>query len=65
MKQINLPQLSELLVVLKNINDNIRRCEDNLFSICTKLSKIENDKTTQTKHIVVLRKEDKKDKVDK
>jgi predicted DNA-binding protein YlxM (UPF0122 family) len=60
MKITNLPQLSEVLVVLKNINDNIRRCEDNLFSICTKLNQMENEKPTPTKHIVVLRKEDKK-----
>ena len=58
MKQSNLPQLSEILLVLNNINDNLRRCEE-------RLCKLENEKSIPSKHIVILRKEDKKIKGDK
>ena len=60
MKHTNLPQLSEILLVLNNINDNIRRCENILFNVHEKLNQIKDEKPTPTKHIVVLRKEDKK-----
>jgi hypothetical protein len=57
--------MSEILLVLKNLNDNVRRCEDTLSFISTKLSKMESEKPSATKHIVVLQKEYKKEKGEK
>lgn len=57
--------MSEILLVLKNLNDNVRRCENRLSFISTKLSNIENEKPSTTKHIVVLQKDYKKEKGDK
>ena len=62
MKLISLPQLSEILLTLKNINDNIRRCEDAVFEICKKLNAMEAEKNNVSKHIVVIRKEENKQK---
>lgn len=56
---------SECLLVLKNINDNVRRCEDTLSRVCTKLNRIESEKINTTKHIVVLQREHKTEKGDK
>lgn len=46
-------QLSQILVTLKNINDNIRRLDDEIFDLNTKL-----EKSTTTKHLVVIKKDD-------
>lgn len=62
MKLTSLPQLSEILLTLKNINDNIRRCEDTAFEICKKLNTMEDEKNNVSKHIVVIRKEENKQK---
>lgn len=56
---------SECLLVLKNINDNVRCCEDTLSHICTKLNRIESEKMNTAKHIVVLQGEHKTEKGDK
>lgn len=57
--------LSEMLITLKNLNDKARKCEDALFEISSKLTKMEQEKQAVTKHIVILRKEDKKTKGEK
>ena len=57
--------MGEILLVLKNLNDNVHRCEDRLSFISTKLSNIESEKPSTTKHIVVLQKDYKKEKGDK
>ena len=57
--------LAEILLVLRNINDKARESENTLFDICTRLNRLENEKNAPTKHIVVLKREDKKDKGEK
>jgi hypothetical protein len=57
--------LTELLITLKNLNDKAKKCEYELFEISAKLSKMEEQKPTATKHIVSLRIEDKLAKGDK
>ena len=46
-------QLSQILVTLKNINDNIRRLDEEMFDLHTRLSK-----ATTMKHLVVIKKDD-------
>lgn len=45
------PQLSQVLLVLQNINDNLRRIEESLSDIKTKLN------NSPQKHLVVIKKE--------
>lgn len=56
--------MTEILISLKNLNDKARICEDTLIEVCAKMNKLEqaNEKQDPSKHIVVLRVEDKKRK---
>lgn len=54
------PQISQVLMVLQNINDKLRRIDDNLTDIKSKIN------NTPQKHLVVIKKgkvEDKNAKV--
>ena len=51
MKTQTFPQLCEVLLVLNNINDNLRRIDDHLIEMMSK-----PESPTQ-KHIVVIKKE--------
>ena len=59
MKQVNLPQLNEALMVLHNINDNIRRLEEEVFEIGIKLKQIEQKLSNEHKCTIVLEKSPK------
>lgn len=50
------PQLSEMLIVLKNINDNIRRLEKDLFDISLKIGQIERKQGKENKYTIVIEK---------
>lgn len=62
MRQVNIPQLSEVFITLKNINDNIRRIETQLIQTNTKIAQIEQKMSGATKHIVLLKTAEKKTK---
>ena len=53
MRRNETPQLSQIMMVLQNINDHLRRIDDNIIDIGSKLNN-----TTQ-KHLVVIKKEGK------
>ena len=55
MKKSESPQLSQIMMVLHNINDNLRRINDNLERINDKFDK----QPTTIKHIVLLKQQDK------
>lgn len=54
--------MTEILLVLKNLNDKARRCEDTLIDILKTINQLENKPQPVQKHIVVLRKDDTKEK---
>ena len=51
MKKTETPQLSQIMMVLQNINDNLRRIDDHLIEVLSK-----SESPTQ-KHIVVIKKD--------
>ena len=56
MKDIHLRQLTEVLMVLRNINDNIVRLEKEMFEIGVKISQIERKQSNEYKHTIVIEK---------
>ena len=61
MKQNTIPQLNEILMVLRNINDNIRRLEKELFELSLKISRIERAKSNDFVRIVAIKKPNKEE----
>lgn len=57
MKQDYRKILSEILITLKNLNDNVRNCEKSLITICSKLGQMEKEKGNTTTHEIVIKKE--------
>jgi hypothetical protein len=57
--------MTEILLVLKNLNDKARRCEDTLIDILKTINQLENKPQPVQKHIVVLRKDDTKEKAER
>lgn len=49
--------MTEILITLKNLNDNVRNCEKSLITICNKLSQMEKEKSNTTTHEIVIKKE--------
>lgn len=45
-----------MLIVLKNINDNIRRLEKDLFDISLKIGQIERKQGKENKYTIVIEK---------
>jgi hypothetical protein len=54
------PQLSSLLVTLRNINDHLKEIDDHLLSISQKMNTPTTDGSTTFKHIVVIKPPEKK-----
>ena len=55
------PVLSEILLTLKNINDNIKRVEDEIFDINKRLESqnIEKPEVLKHQHIIMIKGYDK------
>jgi hypothetical protein len=53
------PQLSSLLITLRNINDHLKEIDDHLLTISQKIDEAKPDSTTAFKHIVVIKSPEK------
>ena len=62
MRETHLPQLNEALMVLNNINDNIKRLEKEMFNTNIKISQIEQKMSGVNKHLIVIKTAPKKQK---
>ncbi len=62
MRQTHLPQINEIIIILNNINDNIRRIENELSNTNLKLAKMEQKMSGVDKHLVVIKTANKKTK---
>lgn len=59
MKKSESPQLSQIMMVLHNINDNLRRINATVDIINEKLNAIDSTEPKTIKHIVLLKQKDK------
>lgn len=62
MKKSESPQLSQIMMVLHNINDNLRRINATVDIINEKLNAIDSSESKTIKHIVLLKQQDKSKK---
>ena len=53
-------QIAEILLTLKNINDNLHKIEDDLFSVSKKMTEQPPKGETTFKHLVVVKLPEKK-----
>lgn len=59
MKKTETPQLSQLMMVLQNINDNLRRINATVDIINEKLNANDSTEPKTIKHIVLWKQQDK------
>ena len=62
MKNTETPQLSQIIMVLQNINDNLRGINATVDTINEKLNATDSTEPKTIKHIVLLKQQDKSKK---